>query len=209
MLRDQNGNGRFEESEVFTYTKDHLGSIKDITDANAELKQRYGYSAYGVTKLEKDDSHSSNQFVENPYVYTSREWEQETGCYYYRARWYCPGMQGFISPDPIGLQGGPNEFLYTFNNPLLYDDPFGNAPPEYADPNPNKNTINQIYSQNNQKQQNQNNNGKIDYGKLDQCINTARSSQDSALRQNGCTQTQDTQTQTAIELCFIKYNPRR
>ena len=93
MLRDQNGNGRFEESEVFTYTKDHLGSIKDITDANAELKQRYGYSAYGVTKLEKDNTSSSNQFVENPYAYTSREWEQETGCYYYRARWYCPNME--------------------------------------------------------------------------------------------------------------------
>ena len=130
MLRDLNGNGRFEETEVFTYTKDHLGSVKDITDANAELKQRYSYSAYGVTKLEKDDSHSSNQFVENPYAYTSREWEQETGCYYYRARWYCPQMEKFISEDTADLLIiDPLEFMnkyrYVKNAPINFYDPRG------------------------------------------------------------------------------------
>ncbi|MBI2519018.1 MAG: RHS repeat-associated core domain-containing protein [Bdellovibrio sp.] len=126
MLRDVNGNGRFEGSEVFTYTKDHLGSVKDLTDANAELKQRYGYSAYGSTKLEKDDSHSSNKFIENPYAYTAREWEQETGCYYYRARWYCPMMEKFISEDPIGFYSGDfSKYRYTGNSPFIRNDPFG------------------------------------------------------------------------------------
>ncbi|MBI2519495.1 MAG: carboxypeptidase regulatory-like domain-containing protein [Bdellovibrio sp.] len=129
MLRDVNGNGRFEENEVFIYTKDHLGSIKDITDFNAELKQRYSYSVYGVTKLEKDDTNSSNQFVENPYVYTSREWEQETGCYYYRARWYCPEMEKFISEDPLGFGGGDkNLYAYVSSSPINKNDPSGRGP---------------------------------------------------------------------------------
>jgi len=44
----------------------------------------------------------------NSYTYTGREWDKETGLYYYRARYYDPMDGRFISKDPIGFDGGIN-----------------------------------------------------------------------------------------------------
>jgi RHS repeat-associated protein len=61
---------------------------------------------------------------ENPFQFTGRE-KDETGLYYYRARYYSPEMGRFISEDPIGLPGGMNFYLYTINSPVNLNDPFG------------------------------------------------------------------------------------
>jgi len=63
--------------------------------------------------------------LENYYTYTAREWDKETGLYYYRARYYDPMEGRFISKDPIGYQGGINVYAYAHNNPLRYVDPKG------------------------------------------------------------------------------------
>jgi len=44
---------------------------------------------------------------------------------YYRARYYSPEMQRFISEDPIRLRGGINYFSYVQNSPVNWIDPFG------------------------------------------------------------------------------------
>jgi uncharacterized protein RhaS with RHS repeats len=44
---------------------------------------------------------------------------------YYRARYYHPGLQRFLSEDPIGFAGGFHLYAYVENNPLLYTDPLG------------------------------------------------------------------------------------
>ena len=49
----------------------------------------------------------------------------EGGLYYYRARYYSPTLQRFISEDPIGLDGGINFYVYVGNNPITRVDPFG------------------------------------------------------------------------------------
>jgi RHS repeat-associated protein len=59
------------------------------------------------------------------YAYTGREWDKETGLYYYRARYYDPMEGRFVSRDPIGYKGGTNLFSYTSNNPISYNDPTG------------------------------------------------------------------------------------
>lgn len=62
----------------------------------------------------------------SPYTYTGREWDKETGLYYYRARYYDPMEGRFIQKDPIGFRGGDvNLFAYTSNNPINYTDPLG------------------------------------------------------------------------------------
>ena len=58
-------------------------------------------------------------------MYTGREYDADTGLYYYRARWYDPEARRFISEDPIGLNGGINLYAYVNNNPLRYVDPSG------------------------------------------------------------------------------------
>lgn len=63
----------------------------------------------------------------NALQYTGRE-NDENGLYYYRARYYDPGLKRFITSDPIGLKGGLNMYAYVGNNPLTYADPFGLLP---------------------------------------------------------------------------------
>jgi RHS repeat-associated protein len=59
------------------------------------------------------------------YTYTGREFDSDTGLYYYRARWYEPQVGRFISEDPIGFDGGMNWYSYVENDPVNYDDPSG------------------------------------------------------------------------------------
>ena len=49
----------------------------------------------------------------------------ETGLVYYRARYYDPAVGRFVSRDPIGLQGGINQYAYVGNNPVNLTDPLG------------------------------------------------------------------------------------
>ena len=57
--------------------------------------------------------------------YTARE-DDLTGIYYYRARYYHPRLQRFISEDPAGfLAGDPNLYGYVFNDPVGFVDPLG------------------------------------------------------------------------------------
>jgi RHS repeat-associated protein len=61
------------------------------------------------------------------YTYTGREWDKETGLYYYRARYYDPMDGRFVNRDPIGFKGGLNQFSYVENNPTNNVDPSGLA----------------------------------------------------------------------------------
>ncbi|MEM7595895.1 MAG: RHS repeat-associated core domain-containing protein, partial [Cyanobacteria bacterium P01_A01_bin.83] len=58
--------------------------------------------------------------------YTGREFDSETGNYYYRARYYDSDTGLFISTDPIGFAAGDsNLYRYVGNSPLIYTDPYG------------------------------------------------------------------------------------
>jgi RHS repeat-associated protein len=60
----------------------------------------------------------------NSFAYTGRELDAGN-LYYYRARYYNPQLQRFISEDPIGINGGDNFYRYADDNPVSYVDPFG------------------------------------------------------------------------------------
>jgi RHS repeat-associated protein len=60
-------------------------------------------------------------------AFTGREWDPETGFYYYRARYYDPKVGRFISEDPIGLAGGSNSYTYANGRPVFFSDPTGLA----------------------------------------------------------------------------------
>ena len=68
---------------------------------------------------------SSTGTATNPYQYTGRDYDQETGLRYYRARYYDSTMGHFISEDPIGFDGDGNFYVYTANNPTNWADPDG------------------------------------------------------------------------------------
>ncbi len=66
----------------------------------------------------------SGEASDNLFQYTGRE-NDGTGLYYYRARYYSPDLQRFISEDPIGLFGGINLYAYVENNAVNLTDPSG------------------------------------------------------------------------------------
>jgi RHS repeat-associated protein len=96
---------------------DMLGSTRVLTNAAGAALQRYDYDPYGNT------TQSSTAYT-NPYQYTGRERDQ-TGLYYYRARYYQPAWVRFIAEDPLQLNAGPNSYAYVEGNPVTLVDPLG------------------------------------------------------------------------------------
>jgi len=106
--------------QTYYYHTDALGSVIAITDSNRNVVQRYEYDSFGNIVLVLDPN-----FIQ-PYTYTGREYDPETGLYYYRARYYDAEVGRFISEDPIGIRGGDvNYYAYTGNSPLTKTDPEG------------------------------------------------------------------------------------
>ena len=63
--------------------------------------------------------------IGNPYFFTGRRYDKETGLYYYRARYYSPELGRFLQHDPLGYVDGWNLFEYCFNDPVNWIDPWG------------------------------------------------------------------------------------
>ncbi|HEX9661740.1 MAG TPA: RHS repeat-associated core domain-containing protein, partial [Candidatus Binatia bacterium] len=91
-----------KNAQSFYYHADGLGSITELTNQSATVTQRYTYSSFG-----KIESQLDSNFVQ-PFTFTSREFDAETGLYYYRARYYDSGSGRFIQEDPIEFLGGIN-----------------------------------------------------------------------------------------------------
>ena len=106
--------------DKYYYHADGLGSIIALTDQSGKVVQPYEYDSFGNLKDQKSR-------VKQPFTYTGREWDKETGLYYYRARYYDPMDGRFIQKDPIGFMGGINLYGYVQNNPVNWTDPSGLA----------------------------------------------------------------------------------
>ncbi len=103
------------------YHADGLGSIVNLTNANGNSVTSYAYEAFGSIR----NSQSQIPNLNNPFRFTAREWDAESGLYYYRARSYEPGIGRFVQVDPIGIVGGINYYIYVENDPVNYVDPEG------------------------------------------------------------------------------------
>ncbi|WP_374029432.1 RHS repeat domain-containing protein [Bdellovibrio bacteriovorus] len=110
----------------FIFTKDGLGSIRELTKLDGTPIQKYRYSSYGITTQELQENRPDKKLIENRYAYTGREIEDETGLYYYRARYYDPELGRFLSEDPIGFLGKSlSLYSYVRGSPVNYIDPSG------------------------------------------------------------------------------------
>jgi len=112
-----------KSGQSFFYHADGLGSITELTDASSVIAQRYTYSSFGKIESELDPT-----FIQ-PYTFTAREFDIETGLYFYRARTYDPSAGRFLQEDPVrgftSLPQSLNRYLYVGNTPLTYTDPVG------------------------------------------------------------------------------------
>jgi RHS repeat-associated protein len=100
------------------YERDGLGSVTSLTDSSGALASSYTFDSFGKTT-------ASTGTLANPFRYAGREFDQETGLYYDRARYYDPSAGRFLSEDPIGFSGGIDFYAYVANNPVIFTDPSG------------------------------------------------------------------------------------
>ncbi len=132
-------------NQTYYYHADGLGSIIAITNSAGQVVQRYEYNSFGEITYVQDPN-----FIQ-PYTYTGREYDNESGLYYYRARYYDAKIGRFLQQDPIlspinlmnvtlsqadnkimwvlpYFTGNPEflrPYIYTGNDPLNHRDPTG------------------------------------------------------------------------------------
>jgi RHS repeat-associated protein len=110
--------------ETFYYHSDHLGSTAYITDQKANVTQYDAYLPYGELLV---DEHSSS--ADLPYKFNGKELDEETGLYYYGARYMNPITSMWYGVDPLA-EKYPNvsAFVYCMGNPVKLYDPDGKDP---------------------------------------------------------------------------------
>ncbi len=117
----------------YFYLKDHLGTINDIINASGDLVQHYVYSPFGkIIRIENASGAdiTSTPMVDNFYTFTGREYDKESGLYYYRARYLDSDTGRFIQSDPHpGVTSNPltfnSKYSYVLNDPVNSADPTG------------------------------------------------------------------------------------
>ena len=96
--------------------QDHLDSTTGFTNSSGASVAQITYDSFG-------NQNAGTNLTR--YTYNGREFDMDTGLYYYRARWYDAKVGRFISEDPIGFGGGINAFSYVSSNPQNAKDPLG------------------------------------------------------------------------------------
>lgn len=126
--------GIASQTGSYQFVKDNLGSVKAIASSSGTILQRQNYSAYGELAGVSNGTNSADISV-NPvlapyFAYTGREFDEESGLYYYRARYYDPATGRFLQEDPQpGKTSSPltmvNRHAYAMNLPTMITDPSG------------------------------------------------------------------------------------
>ena len=112
------------KEETFFYHSDHLGSTSYITDDKANITQYDAYLPYGELLV---DEHSSSE--ELPYKFNGKQFDEETGLYYYGARYMNPMASIWYGVDPLA-EKFPVYFGYSYcyGNPTVFIDYKGKYP---------------------------------------------------------------------------------
>jgi len=102
----------------YYYTRDHLGSIREVTGTNEVVQARYDYDPYGQQTLV-----SGTLTVD--FGYTGLYIHQPSGLLFASYRPYIPPLGRWASRDPLAERGGINLYGYVLNDPVNYVDPLG------------------------------------------------------------------------------------
>jgi RHS repeat-associated protein len=102
------------------YEQNGVGSVTSLSNSAATIANTYTYDSFG--KLV-----ASTGTQTNPFRFTGREFDSETGLYNYRSRHFDPVIGRFTEEDAIGFNGGKNFYAYVENNPVTEVDALGLA----------------------------------------------------------------------------------
>ena len=109
------------KEETFFYHSDHLGSTSYITDDKANITQYDAYLPYGELLV---DEHSSSEDL--PYKFNGKQFDEETGLYYYGARYMNPVASIWYGVDPLAEKYiNIGSYIYCHSSPIMLIDPTG------------------------------------------------------------------------------------
>ncbi|MBA3603342.1 MAG: RHS repeat-associated core domain-containing protein, partial [Parachlamydiaceae bacterium] len=113
------------QGQVYAPLHDHLGNVTALIDAKtAKPIEVYRYTSFGEEQVFDGEGNSIQASI-NPWRFSSKRVDSETGFVYFGRRYYNPELGRWISPDPIGKSGGPNPYAYVLNKPLTCFDAYG------------------------------------------------------------------------------------
>jgi RHS repeat-associated protein len=108
----------------YYYHSDHLGSTSLITNLDGDIVQHVEYVPFGEVFIEE-----RNNTWNTPYLFNAKELDEETGLYYYGARYYDSRVSVWLGVDPLAeTYPGVNTYAYCTNNPIKFIDPEGQEP---------------------------------------------------------------------------------
>ncbi len=102
---------------TFYYHNNHRGDVTCIRSGTTTVAT-YDYKAYGELR-------SSSGTYTSRYRFSSKEYEQTMGIYYYGYRFYNPSVGRWLTQDPLKEAGGLNQYEFCNSNPVNFTDPFG------------------------------------------------------------------------------------
>jgi RHS repeat-associated protein len=106
---------------MYYYGNDQLGTPQIMTDSTNTVVWEADYKPFGEAEV------NPNSSVVNNFRFPGQYYDQETGLHYNYHRYYDPSTGRYLTPDPIGQDGGVNLFTYVENNPINDYDPLGLA----------------------------------------------------------------------------------
>lgn len=126
------GNDSSPEQLIRYQFSNHLGSASLELDNQAELISYEEFTPYGSTSYQA--MHKKLRATAKRYRYTGKEKDEESGLYYYGARYYAAWLGRWTVTDPAGFVDGVNLYEYVSNNPLRFIDPNGQQEVEKQPP---------------------------------------------------------------------------
>ena len=120
-------------ADDFFFHCDDLYSIMKVTNSSGTVIEAYEYDDFGSPTIKNFEGNPIAQSgIGNPYLFTGRRLDPETGFYYYRNRYLDPAAGRFTSRDKIGIWGDGenlgNGYTYVANRPATLTDPYGLSP---------------------------------------------------------------------------------
>lgn len=112
---------------TFYYHPDHLGSSSYITNLDGEVVQYIEYVPFGEVFIEE-----RNNIWNTPYLFNAKEFDEETGMYYYGARYYESRLSLWMSVDRFAEKYKTSPYCFTLDNPICHYDERGDSTILYA-----------------------------------------------------------------------------
>lgn len=104
---------------------DHNGNVGCLVEAETgKLVETYRYTAFGEEFLYGDGGVEIESAL-NPWRFSSKRKDFETGFIYFGRRYYQPDLGRWVTPDPMGYVNGMNLYAYVLNNPITHYDLYG------------------------------------------------------------------------------------